>query len=332
MKETDKEKRIHNLLNDYLPGVKLDAIRSGSDLEVRHAYYAVSNANKDLKDSQYYYKGKPEFIHFTSLLALESIIQSRSIRLYNLFNLNDPREYSFSAKLFDYTNKNENEARTNMFLLSMCNSDILARNKAKEEFNMWRLYGQGGYGVALELGFTHCELELWKDFYLSKIFYGASSKSKLADLAQILSNLEEEIPKCVFDFGQLMCFHKSNLYGIEKEVRLLYDMRQTKSFGETNYSNHRNQRVFPIIRADITKSIQTKKDIKYLELPIYYNGFNLKPTIATPKITKVTLGYQYYNNEGLITNVKEMIKDYLGYGVPVEVTRLSVMYNDIRNF
>jgi hypothetical protein len=330
MEQTEKERKINKLISEYLPGIRLDAIRSGSDKEVHGAYYAVSNKYKDLNGSQYYYQAGKKFVHFTSLLALESIVQSRNIRLYNLHNLNDPREYSFSAKIFDYNNKNSGDAKLNMFLLSLCKTDIFKR-PVQEEFFMWKLYGHDGYGVGIEFDFNHCQPDEWRDFYLSQIFYGGGSRSKLNQLAKILSSLENEKPNCILDLGQLMCFHKSNLYKLETEVRLLYDMRQSKSFLETQYGNMNKQVPLPHLRNDITKSLQNKKEIKFLELPIYYKECIMTSSFPIPMITKITLGYQYYKWQDIAKKIKKMIQDYLEYEVTVVPTKLATIYNDIKD-
>ena len=330
MKQTEKENRINELIGSYLPGVQLNAIRSIDGNEVLGAYYALSNENKHWKESQYFFKKKRQFVHFTSLTALESIVQSKNIRLYNLFNLYDPREYTFSSKIFTYNHKNKEDAKQNMFLLSMCNTELLIKGAIEIEFTMWRLYGQNGYGVAIEFSFEHCEQEAWNDFYLSQIYYGANKRNKLAELSSILLSLENEKPKCTIDLGQLMCFHKSNLYKLEKEVRLLYDRRQMKVFRGTEYSKE-NKTVFPIIRNDITKSLQSNKEINYLELPIFYKNCQLTPSYPTPKISKVHLGYQYYEKQGLAKKLKKMIQDCLGYDVQIQPSRLTKFYNELKD-
>jgi len=95
MKKTAKEKRIINEINRLLPSVTINSARGGNIDEVNQAHFFIPPANKYLEHSEYFYKGRLHFIHFTNLIAIQSIITDRNLRLYNLRNLNDPREFSW---------------------------------------------------------------------------------------------------------------------------------------------------------------------------------------------------------------------------------------------
>ena len=144
-----------------------------------------------MTDSEYFYKDNLNFIHFTNLYALQSIISNKNLRLYNLHNFNDPREYSFAGNLLSFNAENKQDAKDNFFLLSMCHSEILSsRTPTGIEFNMWRLYGNNGKGLAIELNFDGSQPISWKDYFLGNVHYGASSKTNLKELNKLLRELE----------------------------------------------------------------------------------------------------------------------------------------------
>ena len=85
------------------------------------------------------------FSHFTSLKSLFSILNSGKIRLYNLNNVNDPRELlSFLPNDYDDSLKRR---RQNTFIFCGCDYESLS---PYVQHNMWRLYGDNGSGVRIE--------------------------------------------------------------------------------------------------------------------------------------------------------------------------------------
>lgn len=248
--------------------------------------------------------------------------------MYNLYNLNDPREYSFAGDLLTFNADNREDAKKNMFLLSMCMTEILTMH-TQYEFNMWRLYGGNGTGVAIQLDFSKNPLTAWKHYYLSQVFYGGNSRTNLMELNALLVKYQNEKPSMTIDLGQIVAFHKSNLYKLEKEVRLLFDNRQKRVHGPTVYSDYRGQ-LSPLLSKDIPKSHDLGKDIFYLELPIFSREFEvISEQIPVPRIKKLILGYAYgrdYKDTAL--TLQELCSNQLGYDVPVEQTRLAKYYNE----
>jgi hypothetical protein len=246
-------------------------------------------------NSEYYYQGELKFVHFTSLLAIQSILNSKTIRLYNLNNLNDPREYSFAGDLITFNNINKEDAKENMYLFAMCKTSILT-GPTEYEFNMWRLYGQNGDGVCIQFDFSTNPQIGWRDYFISEVFYGSSTKTNLKAIKELLKKYEDERPKTEIDLGQIVAFHKSNLYKLESEVRLLFDNREKKIFRASIYKDSNGKQMSPIINIDITRSVSNNKEIKYLELPIFYNNFQpvfIPNKIPIPKIERIILGHSY---------------------------------------
>jgi len=332
MKQTAKEKRIINEINRLLPSVTINSARAGNVDEVNQAHFFIPPDNKYLEHSEYFYKRRLHFIHFTNLIAIQSIITDRNLRLYNLRNLNDPREYSFAGDLITIDADRRKDAKDNFYLLSMCETSLLTNNNTTEiEFNMWRLYGNNGQGIAIELSFNESPPVNWKDYFLSKVLYGASSKTNLKELNKLLTELENEKPQVSADLGQIVCFHKSRLFKLEQETRLLFDHRKIKVVGPTTYSFH-DEITSPIIRTDISKSSNGKHEIKYFELPIYHSNFQVisdEAKIPIPKIEKIILGYQFKDNFDTVANhLKDLCNKRLGYLPKIEKSRLTKWYHD----
>jgi hypothetical protein len=329
MNFTEKEHLFQRELSRLLPGITIRSVRAGNESAVNHCHYCVLPDFNSISKSQYFYKKKPlEFIHFSSLEAVQAIVSSKKLRLYNLYNLNDPREYSFAGDLLTFNAENREDAKRNMFLLSMCKTEIFTRH-TQYEFNMWRLYGRSGTGVAIQLDFSESPLATWKHYYLSQVFYGSHSRTNLKELNSMLIKFQNDKPSMTIDLGQIVAFHKSNLYKLEKEVRLLFDNRQKRVHGSTIYSDHRGQ-LSPIIVNDDAKTQDLGKHISFLELPIFSSGFErISEQIPIPKIKKLVLGYSYSHDYAKTAKaLREACRDSLGYDVPVEPTRLTKYYSE----
>lgn len=332
MKQTPKEKKIISEISRLLPNVTINSTRAGNQKQVHSARFFIPPENKYLSNSEYFFKGKLSFIHFTNLFAIQSIISERNIRLYNLQNLTDPREYSFAGNLITFNNENKIDAQDNLFLLSMCQPQLLI-NSPEIEFNMWRLYGSNGQGIAIELSYEENKSINWKDYFLSDVQYGASSKTMLKELSKLLKQLDSEKPQVSVDLGQIVCFHKSSLYKLEQETRLLFDARKLKDVGHSTYKNKDGEITSPIINTDILKSSVGTKQVKYLELPIYHKKFvpvYENSPIPIPKIERIILGYQYKSNfKKVATQLTDLCQKRLGYIPKIEKSRLTKYYHDI---
>lgn len=332
MKQTNKEIEINEAVNQFLPNVTVKPLRSGNQNKVHHVHYYISTQNKDLAGSEYFYNGNLNFIHFTNLYALQSIISDRNLRLYNLHNLNDPREYSFAGNLQSFNVENKQDAKDNFYLFSMCHEDILSSRLTTDiEFNMWRLYGNNGNGVAIELNFDRSHPINWKDYYLGNVHYGAASKTNLKELNKLLRKFESNEPIVSVDLGQIVCFHKSKLFKLEQEIRLLFDNRKVQVEGSTTYS-YNDLVTSPIITTDIAKSSFADNEINYLDLPIHHTEFEPvfdKSSIPVPKIERIVLGFQFKDNFKKVANqLNDLCEKRLGYNPKIEKSRLTKWYHD----
>jgi hypothetical protein len=189
----DKIEKLRRKLPKLFPGLetqilKLGTLSQGLD-EFQVLQIFISYRNKNLIESPYYYKNR--LVHFTNGLALNSILQERSIRLYNLNNLNDPREFTFASKVLRLDDSSIWDAKNSVFVISFCEAEIL--KNSTYEFNMWRLYGQNGRGLAIVFSIYNNPKD-WMDFHISKVFYGSEQRNVFDKLRGLMDQLNQDLP------------------------------------------------------------------------------------------------------------------------------------------
>jgi hypothetical protein len=328
---SEKEKIFEEFLKKEIPNIIFPSLRGSYLGNLKIVSYSISKKNWQLSKSDYFYINKLKFIHFTSLDALVSILNNKCLRLSNLNKLDDPNEFLFASQSINISENHKNDAKENTFIMSMCESSIISNKNSITEFNMWRLYGANGLGVAIELDYNNNNPIEWHGFNLSKVFYGGDKIEKFNKIALFLEELNKDLPRLEVDLSQLYCFHKSELYKPEKEVRLLFDYRNLSSIkGPMIEDSNNNKLLFPVIYHDFSKpNIQNNK-IKYLELPVYSAKDKLlhkSKNIAIPKISKIIFGYKLKDDYKDI--IKELIKIFsekYGYQPKFELSKLSKKY------
>lgn len=270
-----KNEYINDVLKIILPEISSNKIYSLSMSGSTDQLSLNFNANtfKEFKNS--YKCSAKSYIHFTSLRALHSILNEKALRLYNLNNVNDPNEFNFLTKDLisnEFTIKNIKE---NSYIMSMCDSAIL---KSDEILNLWRLYGGGGTGVAIEFN-IQLPNNSYNDFLLSNIQYKKPDIEAFKLKHEIFEKKHNVKMKLDGIFKIPGCLHKSPYYKIENEVRLLLIDNETninRSSAMTNDSkpcfydfNSKNERV------SFYKLPLNQKDIynPYIEIKSIQLGF-----------------------------------------------------------
>jgi hypothetical protein len=190
---------------------------------VKSQHYEFLICQNSLTNTPYDPQNQKLFVHYTSLDALYGILNSGEFRLYDLNNMNDPYELNYLIKILDLEvdqDQVENFKRS-LFVTSLCAySDI-----EKDNFDLWRLYGRNGQGVAIVFEITNSQNN-WIDFLLGKVYYGLKNGfSKSLEQAIKLTNefvrnyhlKLKALPKII---GFLLAHHKNDIWEIEKEYRL----------------------------------------------------------------------------------------------------------------
>lgn len=321
----NKITEFQKVLNTAFPGLQTATTSFGNiidDDEVWHQFhFGIPNENSNLEKSKYFF-GHKSFVHFTKTQYLTSILEAKALRLYNLHHLNDPREFTFASSVFRADEKITDDARENLFTLSACDTALIKEGKSAAEFNLWRLYGDSGKGVGIVFSIEN-DPSLWVDFHLSKVIYGSSKRMRFRKLLDSIERLNKSNPIVTVDLGKIMAFHKSLLFKHEEEIRLLFDRRKVRSgYQGRTYLSNMNEVIFPIIKKSETD------DSRYLQLPIYWEGYNDDATVPILKIKEILIGFNYKREElkTIIDGVRKSCKEQIGYSPVVRQTRLAKYY------
>lgn len=211
---------------------------------------------------------KNELSHFTSLRGLFSIINSGSIRLYNLMNMNDPTGY-FYALPEEYKEKLQGQKKK-VYILSGCDIENM---EDSEVFNLWRLYGENGFGARLILEVNKGR---FKSTFLKRVIY---EPLNIEQFKITKERIEDEEPAEI-DFMETLItpciLHKNHLYKSENEIRLAHLCEfhedrlsecvkpQTPYFTEYSYTSNQMCRYYNLSLNDATELMDIR--IKSIEL------------------------------------------------------------------
>lgn len=255
--------------------------------------------------------------------------------MYNCDNLNDPKEVEYGLKKFGLNlskDQIENYKRSH-FVFSSCIYD----DANSDDFNMWRFYGNNGYGVGIvfSLEFENENYQS-ENIYVGNVNYGAENEKlnrfkkyiQFHNDFNVKHDLFKNIPKL---FPLISGFFKDDIWSIEKESRI-FSTCYIDEFGEIDHdilSNNFNTFLKETIESSINKN---GKKVFYMKLPlksITQNEDNLAEHNKLPKIKieKVILGY------ALPESVKDLVDDFItmnffkkyGYHIKIENSKI---FND----
>lgn len=297
--QEDADLKIHNIRNWVLP-----------------EEYSL------LKDTIFYYNDEKDFIHFTSLDSIFSILNSKHLRLYNLLNMDDKFELDYAKnELGFYKHDEYSKGKEYIYSFSMCSSnEILYENPLKKKHLLWKLHGNNGYGAIVRLKIIN-KLDDWSDYYLTRCFYDPELFSSIKQLHAITN--KEDLDDLIASFI------KMPIYDFENEIRLVFDLRKSGTI-----SNYQNKRLYPIIYPD---KLNKRENISYIELPLlnFFDNddedvFHSPPSLTLEKfempkisISEIILGYRY--NESDLHYFKERIQFY-DSSINVKLSELKQYY------
>lgn len=275
--------------------------------------------NGRLQKGPFYFNEENDFVHWTSQQSLYAILQSKTLRLYNLLKMDDPLEMEHGLKELKFPDHVDLEKeKEQIFSLSMCSYPVVNADHQKKHL-LWKLYGQEGEGVMLRFSFSN-NMELWNQYHLSRVYYETAGLEVIKELHELTEN--------IFLDPKVSCFIKHRIYGFEEEVRLIFDARDDRA-GKT--VNIENVRLHPIIQPDCLTS---DKNICFVEVPIsnlpfqhglpsrnYLQASNEIPHI---RLTEIVLGYRF--NASAVNRASEQLKRN-GINIPVRRSDLSQYYS-----
>lgn len=285
-----------------------------------YRYWIIPEENKKLKDTKFYYDEENDFIHFTSIEALFSILNSKHLRLYNLLNMDDKYEMDYALKALSFIDAVDiNKTKEGIYILSMCSSSVILNEEPKKKKHLlWKLHGRDGKGIIIRLKIEN-DLSSWYNYYLTKCFYSLDNFSPIAELHAKTKNELLDI--------KLASFIKLPIYEFENEIRLVFD-RNNSGWREDSNGNP----TYPITYPD---KLNKKDSISYFQLPIFNffkndlnaypsppNGLQLNYEIPKISITEIILGYRYNDEE--LNNITEKIKAF--------DQNITVRHSELRQF
>jgi hypothetical protein len=273
-----------------------------------------SKSNHSFKNSNYYLKpDKLHFSHLTTYKGLFGIINSGTIRLYNLHNSNDPNELFLIKGIPKFKNVAEN-IKPYVYTFSFCNSESILNP------TMWEGYGQ----IALNFEIVNDPMQ-WDCYRISSMHYGESDL--VIKYAELLNEMHREFSPWEFEpdlesMLSLLAFHKEKIHNYEKEIRLLYvpfmfDDRRQASI-DFHVSN---------IRAGITKYVElplhVANDEKAWDSKSERHKINKDDSLPLIKITSIEFGDNEPRfSQKKLDNLRLELEDYLtakfGYRIKVK--------------
>jgi hypothetical protein len=274
-----------------------------------------------------YFCSETKLLHFTSLEALFSIINDSSIRMYNLWNSSDEKEYSHAAEIFNCIYKAIGQKAETRIKLAKTYSFISSFTSSENYLSQyhWKNYGNNNKGVSIEFEINP-EYQHWYKFILSRTFY-----NKLKDFDALFNawhdfQLKIAILKnSVFDIdlNWLLSLYKDKSFSDEDEIRLYlyfdgYHATFPGHFAKYTYST--------------IKKNSSNLDIKYFRLPLCSDSWNYEHfkigdneelfwnAIPKIRISKIYLGpdFQISNLEKFKSLIKNSIKEKTGRRITIK--------------
>ncbi len=286
--------------------------------EFNYRFWKHPKENYKLKDTAFYLESENDFIHFTTLDSLYSILNSGFIRLYNLNNMDDKNEMEYAFRELAFKGTTE-KAKEELYCFSMCSSNKVFSDRTKEkEHLLWKLHGSDGQGVILRVKIEN-NIK-WYFYHLSEVYYGVDNFGSIKSFNSTIHNqiLDEKI----------CCFIKSPIYKFESEIRLVFD-----NINPVTVKDSDNQKIYPVTFPD---KLHVPAKTFYFQIPIvnfYKDGKNsifFAPNIQGKdfeipkiKITEIILGYRYSEKD--LETIKSKL-DPKYSDINIRLTELKDMY------
>lgn len=257
-----------NQLQDIFPGIDLTSASSlYSGAEAHSGNIILSNVSEAFKQN-FKLKKNPTVIHYTSIAAMLNIINDEYFRLYNCFNLNDPREVEYANNKYSigFTADEIVEIKQNYFVGSFCEYDIKLQN---EDFNQWRLYGDNGNGAALVFEIENIE-ERWENFFIGKICYDEGNEIVDRFKKFIRFHKEFNVKHQLFEntpeiLSAISLHFKDEIWKVENEFRLFTSCPFDKYTFENKFFGNQNS----FLSSKVEHTINRNGDfVSYIPLPL----------------------------------------------------------------
>ncbi|MCC5929077.1 MAG: DUF2971 domain-containing protein [Cyclobacteriaceae bacterium] len=270
----------------------------------------ITKYNQGFSETEYFYNGKLEFFHLTSIQNLLSILNERSFRFYNLHNSNDEKEYKHIAELFRMDEDEINHKKEYLYTFSFCPMSEIENDK------VWMEYGRNYSGAAIVFTIENDPLQ-WENYHMAEMKYGLSDKFK--KYFQLKRDFEKKYnisAEC--DLSKLIAFHKEPHWLLEKEIRLLTYYPFSDINGYLKYS-----------KPEFRLTEGRNRIVHYINLPLWVDNdaWVLKDSNSHELRRTQELPEDYF-----ITRPKIKIKDILiGKNAGIDSNKLGRFSTTLKN-
>lgn len=259
-------------------------------------------------ETPYYYNEK-KLLHFTSLRNLCEILNSNSLRMYSLYNCNDKLELEYWNGMF----RNEDyDFYKGQHILSLS----LTKPDKYNDLSMWRMYGDNGNGVCIELEIVNEQRE-WKNFILAPVNY-KNGEELARKYYKHIDKLRRQFASNIdIDLSPIIPFFKSSDWQQEHEVRMIY----YKGEPTDDFTIKRLQ------------SIKDQRIVNYIPFPLNHYSKHMEfskidETIPKLKISKIYTGFQSTDPrfallEGILRNYSTSILEDSSLIVSLEALNIN---------
>ena len=306
-----------------------------------HVTVCLPSSFSSYENTNYYYKGKNRFIHYTSLESFFYIINNGYFIASQLSSLNDPLELIFAGKrMSEATTRDRLDLlKRYLFSFSMCIYQENSENN--DSFKMWNMYGRDGHGVGMVFSFYE-NIGEWNESFLSEVYYDneESCLDKFTNFSNVHNSFMKKYPELEMrtsikgpigasdTMALFLPFHKSRLYKEENEIRYL------KSFiNDSEKCSAKNESIgirlnkqkeleyfykIPIVTNKIVDELCSKNGVNRIEN--FRTEFNRDKRIISSIIgnkpfvvlEKIIIGYKYtYEDFSQINSQKYIIEEKL---------------------
>ncbi len=312
------DKEFEQIILKYFNGLMIDG--QGNSGPNFHA--TISPKNRFFETTDYFFTGKLEFFHLTSIENLLSILNSRAFRFYNLNSSKDAEEYRYAANLLQLNEAQIENSKEYLYTFSFCPMTELNNKK------VWEIYGHNFQGAAIRFEVIN-DPKNWVNFHMSNIKY--EKPNHFSTYFEEIKALEKKYGITAHcDLSKLIAFHKMPSWNEESEVRILtyypyQSLEEYFKYSKTDFRlDHKRNRVTHYIELPIwvdnnshrIKSFKKELD-RTQDLPIDY--FETRPQL---KISEIMLGKNCGIEPDKFHQFKTALKDIvsLNYGYSVTVS------------
>jgi hypothetical protein len=287
----DQEKHLDLILKEFQKVIQIhfpEFINPRSGYTGSNFDSQISIKNKDFVKTPFFYNGNLKFIHFTNLFNLISILNSKSIRLYNLIHSEDEEEFNYAANILGLKKEMQEYLKEYYYSFSFCDANEL-NNK-----HMWEEYGNKFKGVALEFEIVNNPIN-WINYHISEILYDLPKSLK--DFKNDIDKLKHKYPGANFnyDINRIIGFFKKYKFRGEKEIRIAtyFPFKSTSQI---------IRHTFP----DFKINGKRNRISNYFQLPIYVNHESVLLEAESEELIRLSkFNDEFYNTEPKlkITNI-----------------------------